>query len=44
MQKFVTKDAVTKKFMAVFKADDDTIQTWLFDDKNTAQNFLNKIK
>ena len=44
MQKFVTKDAVSKKFMAVFKADDDTTQTWLFDDKSTAQNFLNKIK
>lgn len=44
MQKFVTKDAVTKKFMAVFKADDDTTQTWLFNDKNTAQKFLDKIK
>lgn len=44
MEKYVTTDAVTKKFMVVLKTDDDTTHTWLFDTKKVAQQFLDKIK
>lgn len=44
MKKYITTDAVTKKFMVVLKTDDDTTHTWLFDDKSQAQQFLDKIK
>ena len=44
MEKYVTTDAVTKKFMVVLKTDDDTTHTWLFNTKKAAQQFLDKIK